>query len=128
METIAWKFVREELRITPAKVERIQYMQEVLACPVCREEDTGTIVKAPVPTALLAHIPASPSMAALTTEGSEIYRFRILLFFPFLCGSGKLYHHPCPADPFIICILQKYLGLMPHFPVQDLFLFRDPST
>ncbi len=64
METIAWQFVREELRITPAKVERIQYMQEVLACPVCREEDTGTIVKAPVPTALLAHSPASPSMAA----------------------------------------------------------------
>ena len=64
METIAWQFVREELRITPAKVERIQYMCEVLACPVCREEDTGTIVKAPVPTALLAHSPASPSMAA----------------------------------------------------------------
>lgn len=56
--------VREELRITPAKVERIQYLHEVLACPVCREEDTGTIVKAPVPTALLAHSPASPSMAA----------------------------------------------------------------
>ena len=36
----------------------------VLACPVWREEDTGTIVKAPVPTALLAHSPASPSMAA----------------------------------------------------------------
>ena len=64
METIGWQFVREELRITPAKVERIRYMQEVLACPVCREEDTGTIVKAPVPTALLAHSPASPSMAA----------------------------------------------------------------
>ena len=64
METITWQFVREELRITPAKVERIRYMQEVLACPVCREEDTGTIVKAPVPTALLAHSPASPSMAA----------------------------------------------------------------
>ena len=64
METIGWQFVREELRITPAKVERIQYLHEVLACPVCREEDTGTIVKAPVPTALLAHRPASPSMAA----------------------------------------------------------------
>jgi len=64
METIAWQFVREELRIIPAKVERIQYLQEVLACPVCREEDTGTIVKASVPTALLAHSPASPSMVA----------------------------------------------------------------
>lgn len=64
METMAWAFVREELRITPATVERIRYMQEVLVCPVCREEDSTTIVKAPVPTALLPHSPASPSMAA----------------------------------------------------------------
>lgn len=64
METITWKFVREELRITPAKVERVHYMQEVLACPVCREEDAGTIVRAAVPTALLPHSPASPSLAA----------------------------------------------------------------
>lgn len=28
------KIVREELRIIPAKVERIQYVQEVLGCPV----------------------------------------------------------------------------------------------
>lgn len=64
MKTIAYTFVREELRITPAKVERIRYMQEVLACPACRAEDIGTIVKAPAPTALLAHSPASPSMVA----------------------------------------------------------------
>lgn len=64
METIAWAFAREELRITPATVERIHYMQEVLACPACREEDSTTIVKASTPTALFAHSPASPSMAA----------------------------------------------------------------
>lgn len=64
MATIAWQYVREELSITPAKVERIRYLREVLACPVCREEDTGTIIKAPTPTALLAHSPASPSMVA----------------------------------------------------------------
>ncbi len=64
METLSWQYVREELRITPAKVERIRYMQEVLVCPACREEDVGTIVKAPVPTALLVHSPASPSMTA----------------------------------------------------------------
>lgn len=64
METIAWTFVREELRITPATVERVHYMQEVLACPACREEDSTTIVKAATPTALFPHSPASPSMAA----------------------------------------------------------------
>ena len=64
METISWQYVREELSIIPAKVERIRYLQEVLACPVCRKEDEGTVVKAPTPTALLAHSPASPSMVA----------------------------------------------------------------
>jgi len=56
--------VREELRITPAKVERIRYMQEVLICPECRKDGDGTIVKAAAPTPLLAHSPASPSIAA----------------------------------------------------------------
>lgn len=64
MEPISRQYVREELSIIPAKVERIRYLQEVLACPVCRKEDEGTIVKAPAPTALLAHSPASPSMVA----------------------------------------------------------------
>lgn len=64
METMGWQYVREELRITPAKVERIHYMQEVLVCPGCREELDTTIVKASVPAALLAHSPASPSMVA----------------------------------------------------------------
>ncbi len=64
METVAWTYVREELCITPAKVERVRYLQEVLACPVCREEDEGTFTKAPAPTPLLAHSPASPSMVA----------------------------------------------------------------
>ena len=64
METIAWTPVREELCITPAKVERVRYLQEVLVCPVCRKEDEGTFTKAPTPTPLLAHSPASPSMVA----------------------------------------------------------------
>lgn len=64
LETIACTFVREELRITPVTVERIHYIQEVLACPAYREEDSTTIVKAATPTALFPYSPASPSMAA----------------------------------------------------------------
>ncbi|MDE6639704.1 MAG: IS66 family transposase [Acetatifactor sp.] len=64
MKTVTYEFVREVLKITPAKVERVRYYQEVLACPVCREEDEGTFVKASVPTALLAHSLASPSIVA----------------------------------------------------------------
>ena len=65
MEHLGYKFVREELRITPAKVERVHYMQETLVCPVCRQEDATTIVEAKTPTPLLAHSPASPDMVAM---------------------------------------------------------------
>ena len=54
-------FVREELRITPAKVERIRYMQEVLICPECKKDHDGSFKKGVVPTALIPHSPASAS-------------------------------------------------------------------
>ncbi|MDB6455678.1 IS66 family transposase zinc-finger binding domain-containing protein [Blautia wexlerae] len=65
MEHLGYKFAREELRITPAKVVRVHYMQETLMCPVCRQEDETTIVEAKTPTPLLAHSPASPDMVAM---------------------------------------------------------------
>lgn len=65
MEHLGYKFVREELRITPAKVVRVHYMQETLMCHVCRQEDETTIVEAKTPTPLLAHSPASPDMVAM---------------------------------------------------------------
>ena len=64
MEHLGYKFVREELRITPAKVVRVRYMQETLVCPVCREEDETTILEGKTPKPLLAHSPASPDMVA----------------------------------------------------------------
>lgn len=66
MEHLGYKFVREELRITPAKVERVHYMQETLMCPVCRQEDETTIVEAKTPTPLLAH---SPGIAGYGGDG-----------------------------------------------------------
>ena len=36
MILLGYKQVRTELRITPAKVERVRYMQEELICPECR--------------------------------------------------------------------------------------------
>lgn len=65
MEHLGYKFVREELRITPAKVVRVRYMQETLVCPVCRQEDETTIKAAKTPTPLLVHSPASPDMVAM---------------------------------------------------------------
>jgi len=64
MEHLGYKFVREELNIIPAKVERIHYLQETVVCPVCREEGDTTIIAAKTPTPLMAHSPASPSMVA----------------------------------------------------------------
>ena len=64
MEVIGKKVVREELRITPAKVERIQYVQEVLGCPECRKDGASVIVGAETPSPLLKHSLASPSTVA----------------------------------------------------------------
>lgn len=52
MEHLGYKTVREELRITPAKVERVRYLQETLVCPVCREGDDTTIRATKTPAAL----------------------------------------------------------------------------
>jgi transposase len=64
MITIGYTQVREEIRITPAKVERIRLMQEVAICPECKKDGDGTIVKANVYPALLPHSPASASSVA----------------------------------------------------------------
>lgn len=64
MEVIGKKVVREELRITRAKVERIQYVQEVLGCPECKKDGASVIIEAETPSPLLKHSLASPSTAA----------------------------------------------------------------
>ena len=64
MEYVAEAFVREELRITPAKVERIHYYQEKWQCPECRKDGDGTFTESKTPTALIPHSPASPSMVS----------------------------------------------------------------
>lgn len=65
MEHLGYKYVREELRITPAKVERVHYYQETLVCPVCKSELDTTIIGGKTPEPLLPHSPASPSMVAM---------------------------------------------------------------
>ena len=64
MVTMTYTPVREEIRITPAKVERIRLMQEVAICPECKKDGDGTLVKADVYPALLPHSPASASSVA----------------------------------------------------------------
>lgn len=61
MEDIGSKVVREEIHITPAKVERVQYIQHSYACPQCREDGESTIEKAIVPVPLINHSMASAS-------------------------------------------------------------------
>jgi transposase len=85
MKVIGHTQVREELRITPAVVERIRYMQEVAICPECKKDGDGTIVKAIAPTALMPHSPASPSAVAYvmfhkTFMGTPYYRQEMAMF------------------------------------------------
>ena len=64
MEYVTEMFVREELRITPAKVERIHYYQEKWQCPECKKDGDGTFAESKTPTALIPHSPASPSIVS----------------------------------------------------------------
>jgi len=79
MTTITFTPVREEIRITPAKVERIRLMQEVAICGECKKDGDGTVAKASVYPALLPHSPASASSVAYvmfekTFMGMPYYR------------------------------------------------------
>ncbi len=64
MKRIGETYVREELRITPAKVERIRYYQEKWICPACKKDGDGTFLESKVPDSLIPHSPASPSIVA----------------------------------------------------------------
>ena len=64
MKVLGKKFVREELRITPAIVERIHYIQETMICPQCKADDEPVIKAAQVPRPLMKHSLASPSTVA----------------------------------------------------------------
>ncbi|MGN0331839.1 MAG: IS66 family transposase [Lachnospiraceae bacterium] len=67
MEYVTETFVREELRITPARVERIHYYQEKWQCPECKKDGDGTFTESKTPAALIPHSPASPSMVSYVT-------------------------------------------------------------
>ena len=64
MVSVSYKPVREAIRITPEKVERIRYMQEVLECPECQKDHDGSFKSGTVPKALIPHSPASASAVA----------------------------------------------------------------
>ncbi|MGL4799411.1 MAG: IS66 family transposase, partial [Cellulosilyticaceae bacterium] len=64
MTVLGKKFVREELRITPAKVERIHYIQQTMICPQCKDDDVPVILTAKAPEPLIKHSLASPSTVA----------------------------------------------------------------
>lgn len=107
MVVIGQTKVREEIRITPAKVERIQYMQEVAICPECKKDGDGTIAKAVPPKALLPHSPASPSAVAYiifekTFMGMPYYRQENSLF-----QLGLNLPRETMANWYIICA-EKY--------------------
>lgn len=66
LEPMGYTFVREELRVIPAKLFRVRYLQQKMRCPGCHEEDETTIVAAPAPASLFPHSPASPSLVAMS--------------------------------------------------------------
>lgn len=85
MKTIGYTAVREELRITPAVVERIMYLQEVAVCPQCKKDGDGTFAKAVTPSALMAHSPASPSAVAY------VMYFKVFLGLPYYRQEAAMF-------------------------------------
>lgn len=80
MTHLGEKYVREEIRITPAVITRVQIYQETMICPVCKDEyGMAEIVCADVPEALIPHSMASPSAVSYVmyqkyVMGSPLYR------------------------------------------------------
>ena len=66
MAYMGTKFVREELRITPAVVKRVHIYQDVYECRYDHDNDKPVILQTPVPMSLLPHSPASASMVSYT--------------------------------------------------------------
>ena len=64
LEHMTYKEVREEIQITPAKVERVKFYKEVAICPECKKDGDGTIVEAKTPNPLMTHSMASASAVA----------------------------------------------------------------
>ncbi len=64
LQILGKELVREELRITPAKFERIQYVRKNYICPACKEDDVPFIKKPVAPAPLMSHSFASASLVS----------------------------------------------------------------
>ena len=123
MSVIGYTEVREELRITPAVVERIKYLQEVAICPECRKDGDGTFVKSTVPMALMAHSPASPSAVAYvmyhkTFIGTPYYRQEAAMF-----QMGLKLPRETMANWYIYCAEEYFYPIYER--MHELLLKRD---
>ena len=69
MKIIGEEQVREEFKITPMEITRVQYFRQTAACPNCKEEyGSFAYVSSEVPPALIDHSMASPSSVAYITH------------------------------------------------------------
>lgn len=123
MSVIGYTEVRDELRITPAVVERIKYIQEVAICPECKKDGDGTFVKSVVPAALMAHSPASPSAVAYvmyhkTFIGTPYYRQEAAMF-----QMGLKLPRETMANWYIYCAEEYFYPIYER--MHELLLKRD---
>lgn len=109
MQHYMYKFGREELRIIPAKVERIHLMKEVVQCPKCIEDGDVVFDEARLPKGLLPHSPVSASLAA------EVMYRKSAEYLPFYrmeadtAQTGAMIPRETSSSWFIKCA-EKYLA------------------
>lgn len=82
---ISYTEVREELRITPAVVEQITYLQEIVICPKCKKNEDETFVMPTALATLMPHSSASPSTVEYVMHhkafiGTSYYRQETAIF------------------------------------------------
>lgn len=131
MQTVGYTEVREELRITPAKAERIKYLQKAAVRPECRKDGDGSFVKAAVPVSLMPHSPASASAVAYIMfqkvfMGTPYYRQEMAMF-----QQGLTLPRETMADWFIYCAGNYFLPLyerMHEYLIQRDVLHADETA
>lgn len=79
LEVIGRETVRREVEYVPANLRVIEYVQLRYGCPECKQTDEPYFTQAKVPSGLMKHSPASPSIVAWVVyqkfaNGLPLYR------------------------------------------------------
>ena len=98
--------IRQEIKVIPAQVLVVKHVQHIYACRQC-EQESSTIIKAPMPAPLLPGTLASPSMVAYIMDQSILTVCRYIVRsssspdWELTCRGKRWPRLPAAADPWL---------------------------